>query len=1073
MKKSLLLSALTLAATVSFAQTAVKSTLSRQDVGTTKARSTQVASQKMQNYNPLPVRDVKKEIMTTSSKKNGPRRLMSDGIFYSKPVGTLYGGWDMMDGGRGYYFTTLVAPAFTDLTFENKTEGKSLWSVNGQSADESSIVDGNYTDNYYRSEESQGLALYYAPTVETRAGEYTLGEYNYLLKRGYTEVKGIVRIDSMTCLSPADPRTATYSENDKTYYGPYALWGALDNDNLFGQGSLDGGWGNSTYTVQVFDKPITPLYITQILVDACTNSQPIAEGAQLKAHITKTKVVTKTYQSGETEDFITADMDNILATFYAGAADTLDFVTTTTRNQKTINTGYIIFNKPGYEDILGNVVPGSLVIDEEFAVVIDGLNEEGIDVGFYGIETEDGDDQVRRAQQWFEVNNFITYTSNISLAVSLYGMFDRAVAPKNPNWYTFEDEALDYTVVRVPVEGSEPYAEQYGYGNYTDGSEGSPFVEGSTEGYTGYSGVPVFTSVSWFDEDENQNYDIINLPDWITSVSIDPSFGYGLNQVMFYAEPLPEGVSGRKAVVYVVGQMEIGEDENIAEADRKYSTVSEAITIVQGEVGDVEEETVPFDFTAKVGVAAADWVGASGLCATQFAPAVITADGRSAQLAEKYETTVETVGDIMTQTIEGLENGKYTVTLVANAFFTNDRGFDSNMEDGATDVAYVYANDQKAPLTAHIATATSENGEFTLNVEVTDGTLKLGFAKDQAGTNWHTIQIKALTQQVPLSQAWAALAAEAQSLLDQDMEATALEALKAALDAEKSVDNYNALAAAVAAAKASINAYANAANVLTAMKALVDATNVYTQEAYDEYYGTPAAKYEAKTLTAAEGAALQNPEIVTGWHAAITVDNFLLSAWDTNPNFVDAPYYINTWSVEGDTDGSNFRVPFFEYWTGDGDSLGERTLTATMTGLENGEYEVTSWTRVRTKNNTGAYTSGEGIFLQVNDGNAVDAAKGDSKYELGADNNFFVGNVAAKGNVTDGTLNIKYIVAAENNVSWLSFKNVFFKRIGDVNGINTVNAAAEQNNQMFNLQGQKVEKAGKGLYIINGKKVVK
>ena len=40
-----------------------------------------------------------------------------------------------------------------------------------------------------------------------------------------------------------------------------------------------------------------------------------------------------------------------------------------------------------------------------------------------------------------------------------------------------------------------------------------------------------------------------------------------------------------------------------------------------------------------------------------------------------------------------------------------------------------------------------------------------------------------------------------------------------------------------------------------------------------------------------------------------------------------------------------------------------------------------------------------------------------------------------------------------------------------VDAINAVNAEAA-NGTIYNLQGQKVEKAQKGLYIINGKKVV-
>jgi hypothetical protein len=67
------------------------------------------------------------------------------------------------------------------------------------------------------------------------------------------------------------------------------------------------------------------------------------------------------------------------------------------------------------------------------------------------------------------------------------------------------------------------------------------------------------------------------------------------------------------------------------------------------------------------------------------------------------------------------------------------------MEDGADDVAYVFANDQKEFITARVATSTTENNFRQFDVEVTDGTIKLGMGKEMPGTNWHTMQIYQLT----------------------------------------------------------------------------------------------------------------------------------------------------------------------------------------------------------------------------------------------------------------------------------------------------------------------------------------
>ena len=44
---------------------------------------------------------------------------------------------------------------------------------------------------------------------------------------------------------------------------------------------------------------------------------------------------------------------------------------------------------------------------------------------------------------------------------------------------------------------------------------------------------------------------------------------------------------------------------------------------------------------------------------------------------------------------------------------------------------------------------------------------------------------------------------------------------------------------------------------------------------------------------------------------------------------------------------------------------------------------------------------------------------------------------------------------------------------GDGNGINEINGNANGKDVIYNMQGIRIDKATKGLYIINGKKVIK
>lgn len=214
---------------------------------------------------------------------------------------------------------------------------------------------------------------------------------------------------------------------------------------------------------------------------------------------------------------------------------------------------------------------------------------------------------------------------------------------------------------------------------------------------------------------------------------------------------------------------------------------------------------------------------------------------------------------------------------------------------------------------------------------------------------------------------------------------------------------------------------------LDAMKSLIDGTNIYGEgfEAYAEKYNSYMEQFEAGTLTET----VVNPSAVTGWHAS-TAYNFLLTPWISNDkacnNFDNNSLYINTWSTEGIGDGSNFLVPFFEYWTGDDASLGANTIKTTVTGLVPGKtYTASVWARVRIKNNGGAEANG--ITFQVGEGEAVNICDGDAFGVMRAK------QVTATGVADEnGELVIAFNVAADNNVSWLSFKDVKCEEVVDL-----------------------------------------
>lgn len=148
------------------------------------------------------------------------------------------------------------------------------------------------------------------------------------------------------------------------------------------------------------------------------------------------------------------------------------------------------------------------------------------------------------------------------------------------------------------------------------------------------------------------------------------------------------------------------------------------------------------------------WLGATGTGAWSLND-ITTDDGRTTGLAERYVETNEEnsrTGEIIVQEVEGLPNGTYTVVLYANAQYIEGRSGVTDETvipaEGRTDIAYVFANSSTARVVAKNGgdLRTTGNGEYTItNVSVTDGKLRLGLAKDNAGTFWHSIQIKSLT----------------------------------------------------------------------------------------------------------------------------------------------------------------------------------------------------------------------------------------------------------------------------------------------------------------------------------------
>ena len=389
----------------------------------------------------------------------------------------------------------------------------------------------------------------------------------------------------------------------------------------------------------------------------------------------------------------------------------------------------------------------------------------------------------------------------------------------------------------------------------------------------------------------------------------------------------------------------------------------------------------------------------------------------------------------LSQKIENVPNGLYTLT--AQGFYRQDGSDNDNLP-------YFYINDAKGtfPVIAGTENNMQTAGESFLagkyaispiSVVVTDGTITLG-AKNEVNTSlWCIFDNFTLTfygDTDPLEASKTLIKAtidEAEAIDVTGLPTAVVDEMKAIVETYKTAyESYTTQAEfdqAIVAIQTAINkvkAYNNAKACIAELKALLEATNVYTKAAYDAFYAN-VTKFENAELTTEEANALNAKVFGTrGWRATVDVDDFLISAWGVAPRTWDGELHVNTWSTEGDNDGSNFVEPFLEYWTGDGEVLAAKTMTATVPGLKAGqEYEVSALVRVR--NSDGKTIVPGTILFQVGEGASVDVTAGT---QIGT-SQLYIGTYTAKGTAdAEGNLVVKFTVAEGSNVSWLAFKNV-------------------------------------------------
>ena len=240
---------------------------------------------------------------------------------------------------------------------------------------------------------------------------------------------------------------------------------------------------------------------------------------------------------------------------------------------------------------------------------------------------------------------------------------------------------------------------------------------------------------------------------WTVTIAEDNSFKLGNTNVAGFLSVLP---SKNDTKLYM---SDADEAQNvwIAVSEADYAAYQEAIPAYQEAVKKYNEDYAQYqkDYAAwlkenyKAGedisaLAPADWTGQGGNYGGLANPAKEKyVDGANAPLK---------AGEVMTQTIDGLKNGKYIVLLEAAASYTSGRGFECPTGDGLA-VAFANNKEENLPIVDRGWVGEGQQNFYALETEVTDGTLKYGVKNLADAGNWYVVRLASIAM-IPEKETW-------------------------------------------------------------------------------------------------------------------------------------------------------------------------------------------------------------------------------------------------------------------------------------------------------------------------------
>ncbi len=491
-------------------------------------------------------------------KNKGPRKSKESGLYFLKPSGAMYYyTYEMPNSGNGRTTNTqLLVPDFKPYTYVNMSNEASTtqWLY-------APDLNNTYIITEYEDEN-------YNMTMKNKIGERLNipvlwdydGDNNFAICAGSSSMY-MSRCSVPTYFAYSDYPTENYGQHYFGWLGflaKYTEGGAMSAGTIFTNNTHVMGSGTYVGTLRGYDAegnevsaegtyvgdaiyeslpaPISPIYVDYIYMrGVSTSDDPLPDGLELTMEI---------------YDYYTQEL------LYTLVASTGDFTKwSTSSGSGVLKFTNIVDVDPRY----GNIT-GPFVIDRAVSIKVSGFDQEGVDLGcvITPICDWDGEEELSEGYMTYKAVEggegivtpaFYHYSSPYGFAMIFIALMD-GVSVEPTLYYdngklvveqyneNGEEVEGDFSIVRISDDGlvctNDDVDEEYNLG-----------------------GAYVRVVTDWdYNYNYRDNYTMVDAPDWITGM-YQKAYDATLPNtyiVDFEAEPLPDGVDGREADIYIQGR---------------------------------------------------------------------------------------------------------------------------------------------------------------------------------------------------------------------------------------------------------------------------------------------------------------------------------------------------------------------------------------------------------------------------------------------------------------------------------------------------------------------------------------